>query len=113
MEKPNERPQPSPAELEILQVLWKRGSSTVRGIWEELKGKGVRYTTVLKQLQVMAQKGMVERDDAQRTHLYRPAIAQDEAQRKLTADFLDRVFVGSAEQLVLRALEVTETSPEE
>jgi len=113
MEPSNEAPQPSAAELEILQVLWRRGASTVRDVWEELKNRGVGYTTVLKQLQVMSQKGLVERDEASRAHLYRAAVAQEDAQRRLVADFLDRVFVGNAEQMVLRALEVKEASPEE
>lgn len=113
MEPSNEAPQPSAAELEILQVLWRRGASTVRDVWEELKNRGVGYTTVLKQLQVMSQKGLVERDEASRAHLYRAAVAQEDAQRRLVADFLDRVFVGNAEQMVLRALEVKEASPKE
>lgn len=106
-------PQPSDAELEILQVLWSRGPSTVREVWEVLEQRDVRYTTVLKQLQVMAQKGMVTRDDTQRAHRYRAALAQAEVQRRVVADVMDRVFVGSAERLVVRALEARRTTREE
>jgi BlaI family penicillinase repressor len=113
MDKAREKPQPSEAELEILQVLWQRGPCTVREVWETLEERGVRYTTVLKQLQVMAQKGMVKRDDTQRAHRYRAALAQADVQRRVVADLMERVFVGSADQLVMRALEAKEATPEE
>jgi BlaI family penicillinase repressor len=86
LSKTPKSPQPSEAELEILHVLWRQGPCTVREVWEVLEGRGVVYTTVLKQLQVMAQKKLVMRDAAQRAHTYAANIAQAEVQRRAMAD---------------------------
>jgi predicted transcriptional regulator len=93
-------------------VLWSRGPSTVRQVAEVL-GREAGYTTVLKLLQIMTEKRLVVRDEAERTHIYEAAYTQDQTQRQLVTDLLDRVFDGSAAQLVLQALATNKTSPEE
>jgi predicted transcriptional regulator len=103
---------PTDAELAILRVLWSRGPSTVRQVAEAL-GRETGYTTVLKLLQIMTEKRLVVRDEAERTHIYEAAYTQDQTQRQLVTDLLDRVFDGSAAQLVLQALANNKTSPEE
>ena len=98
-------PKPTPAELEILCVLWQRGPSLVRDVHEKLsETRTAGYTTVLKILQIMTEKGLVTRDTARRTHLYEAAIAQEATQRQLLDDLLHRAFDGSASQLVMQAL---------
>src|SRR5687768_12971242 len=94
---------PTEAELGILQVLWSRGPSTVRDVAAAL-GRDDAYTTVLKLLQIMAEKGLVTRDEAARTHVYAASFSQEDTQRQIVADLLDRVFEGSAAKLVLQAL---------
>jgi predicted transcriptional regulator len=106
------RRKPTDAELGILRVLWSRGPSTVRQVAEVL-GREAGYTTVLKLLQIMTEKGLVVRDEAERTHIYEAAYTQDQTRRQLVTDLLDRVFDGSAAQLVLQALATNKTSPEE
>jgi predicted transcriptional regulator len=106
------RRKPTDAELAILRVLWSRGPSTVRQVAEVL-GREAGYTTVLKLLQIMTEKRLVVRDEAERTHIYEAAYTQDQTQRQLVTDLLDRVFDGSAAQLVLHALATNKTSPEE
>jgi BlaI family transcriptional regulator, penicillinase repressor len=106
------RRKPTDAELAILRVLWSRGPSTVRQVAEVL-GRETGYTTVLKLLQIMTEKGLVVRDEAERTHIYEAAYTQHQTQRQLVTDLLDRVFDGSAAQLVLQALATNKTSPEE
>ncbi len=106
------RRKPTDAELGILRVLWSRGPSTVRQVAEVL-GREAGYTTVLKLLQIMTEKRLVVRDEAERTHVYEAAYTQDQTQRQLVTDLLDRVFDGSAAQLVLQALATNKTSPEE
>ena len=107
-------PRPTDAELEILNVLWQRGAATVRDVHDELSArKATLYTTVLKTLQIMTEKGLVERDESQRAHLYRARLAQDETQRQLLDDLLARAFDGSASKLVMRALSGREASAEE
>ena len=103
---------PTDGELGILRVLWSRGPSTVRQVAEAL-GREAGYTTVLKLLQIMTEKRLVVRDEAERTHVYEAAYTQDQTQRQLVTDLLDRVFDGSAAQLVLQALATNKTSPEE
>ncbi|HEY7392924.1 MAG TPA: BlaI/MecI/CopY family transcriptional regulator [Bryobacteraceae bacterium] len=99
------RPLPTDAELEILQVLWTRGASTVRDVFEELKqAKPVGYTTVLKLMQIMAEKGLVRRNEEQRTHVYQAMAPRESTERQIVGDLLDRAFGGSAAQLVMRAL---------
>jgi BlaI family transcriptional regulator, penicillinase repressor len=94
---PASPPKPTDAELEILTVLWSRGPSTVRDVHEVIAGrKPTQYTTVLKQLQVMAEKGLVRRDEQQRSHVYAPARPREWTQRQLAGDLLQRAFEGSA-----------------
>ncbi|HXG67466.1 MAG TPA: BlaI/MecI/CopY family transcriptional regulator [Blastocatellia bacterium] len=98
-------PRPTDNELEILRVLWERGPSTVREVQEALnETKPTGYTTVLKMLQIMTDKGLVRRDEAQRAHVYEARLAQEQTQQQLVQDLLDRVFGGSASRLVLQAL---------
>src|SRR3954462_6191326 len=106
------RRKPTDAELAILSVLWSRGPSTVRQIAEDM-GREAGYTTILKLLQIMTEKGLVVRDEGARTHVYEAAYTQDQTQRQLVTDLLDRAFHGSAAKLVLQALAATKTSPQE
>ncbi len=106
------RRKPTDAELAILRVLWMRGPSTVRDVAVEM-GRENSYTTVLKLLQIMADKGLVRRDDAARTHVYEAAESEDATQRQLLGDLLDRAFDGAAGKLVLRALESGKVTPGE
>ena len=109
------RKKPTDAELAILRVLWARGPSTVRQIAEVMAdgGRETGYTTVLKLLQIMTEKGLVVRDESARTHIYAAAYTQDQTERQLVTDLLDRVFDGSAAKLVLQALASNKASPEE
>jgi predicted transcriptional regulator len=109
------RKKPTDAELAILRVLWARGPSTVRQIAEVMAeaGRETGYTTVLKLLQIMTEKGIVVRDESARTHIYAPASTQDQTQRQMVTDLVDRVFGGSAAQLVMQALATKKTTPEE
>jgi predicted transcriptional regulator len=101
----NELPRPTAAELAILRVLWRRGPSTVREVQEALSDeRGTGYTTALKLLQIMTEKGLVRRDDRVRTHVYAAALPAETTQRQLERDLLYRAFGGSAQQLVLQAL---------
>src|SRR5262245_37657486 len=106
------RRRPTDAELAILRVLWTRGPSTVRQV-AEVMGREASYTTVLKLMQIMTEKRLVRRDEAARTHVYEAAYSEDQTQKHLVADLLDRVFDGSAAKLVLQALASRKASPEE
>jgi predicted transcriptional regulator len=106
------RRKPTDAELGILNVLWSRGPSTVRQVAETL-GREAGYTTVLKLLQIMTEKQLVVRDETARTHIYRAAFTEDQTQRQLVSDLLERAFGGSAAKLVLQALSANKASPEE
>lgn len=98
-------PRPTDNELEILRVLWERGPSTVREVQEALnENKPTGYTTVLKMLQIMTDKGLVRRDERQRAHVYEARLAREQTQQQLVKDLLERVFGGSASRLVLQAL---------
>jgi predicted transcriptional regulator len=109
-----ELPRPTDAELEILKVLWRRGPSTVREVFETLgETKGTGYTTVLKLMQIMAEKGLVVRDESERAHRYEPAAPEDETQRRLVGDLLRKAFDGSAKKLVMQALSTERASAEE
>ena len=102
---------PTDAEIAILGVLWRRGPSTVREVHDALSPtQGTGYTTVLKLMQLMAQKGLVSRDESQRSHVYRAVSAEAQTQRRLVGDLMDRAFAGSAAQLVMRALSVKRAS---
>jgi predicted transcriptional regulator len=105
---------PTDAELEILRVLWERGPSTVRQVHESLSSaRETGYTTTLKLMQIMADKGLVTRDESSRTHVYTPRASQETTQRQLVNDLVQRAFGGSAAELVLRALATHETSADE
>ena len=107
-------PRPTDAELEILTVLWSRGPSTVRDVHELIAArKPTQYTTVLKQLQVMADKGLVLRDEQQRSHIYETARPREWTQQQLAGDLLHRAFNGSAGGLLLGALSARKTSKKE
>ena len=107
-----DRRKPSDAERAILRVLWARGPSTVREVFDALGGEGV-YTTVLKLLQIMTDKRLVRRDESARTHVYEASYSEDQTQQQIVSDLLDRVFDGSAAKLVLHALEAGKASPGE
>lgn len=105
---------PTEAELEILRVLWERGPSTVRQVHESMAAvRDTGYTTTLKLMQIMAEKGLVTRDESARTHVYTARVSQETTQRQLVNDLVDRAFGGSAAELVLRALSSHKTSDEE
>ncbi len=106
------RRKPTDAELAILKVLWDRGPSTVREVVVAL-GRDGAYTTILKLLQIMADKGHVRRDESARTHVYAAAFTEHQTQRQLVSDLLDRAFGGSASKLVLHALEARKATPED
>ena len=100
---------PTDAELAILRILWTRGPSTVRDVATEM-GREEAYTTVLKLLQIMTDKQLVRRNEAERTHVYEAAHSEAQMQQHLVADLLDRAFDGSAATLVMRALSAKKTS---
>jgi predicted transcriptional regulator len=107
-------PKPTAGELEILRVLWRRGPSTVHQIQPELKrGDRVGYTTVLKLLQIMFEKGLVRRDESTRPHVFRAAVAEAQVKRRLVAELLDQAFEGSSMNLVMQALSAKPATPEE
>jgi len=106
-------PRPTEAELRILQVLWKYGDNSVRKIFKILNQDSeteIGYSTVLKMLQIMTQKGLVVRDESERPQIYQASLPQEQTQRQLVNDLLDRAFGGSTRQLVMRALSAEETS---
>ncbi|MEM1358859.1 MAG: BlaI/MecI/CopY family transcriptional regulator [Bacteroidota bacterium] len=108
--------QPTEGELVILQVLWSSGPSTVRTVNERLNAdsdKAIGYTTTLKLMQLMAEKGLVSRDTSNRTHVYAAALPEEKAQKTLLRRFVDTTFGGSASRMVLRALGEGKASPEE
>lgn len=105
---------PTASELEILRILWARGPSTVREVHEALsEKKDLGYTTVLKLLQIMTAKGTVRRDEGQRAHVYEACQPATETKRQLVGDVLQRVFEGSASELMIHALEGRRTSRRE
>jgi predicted transcriptional regulator len=109
-----EPPRPTDAELEILAVLWSRGPSTVREVHEIItKRRSTQYTTVLKLLQIMAEKGLVSRDEKQRAHIYQAARPREWTQSQLAGDLIQRAFSGSAKSLILGVLSARKTSKRE
>jgi predicted transcriptional regulator len=105
---------PTDRELTILRILWDQGPSTVRGVNEVMnKDRDTGYTTTLKLMQIMAEKGLLIRDESQRQHVYKPAITQEKTQKQLVGDLLERAFSGSAEKLVMRALSAKKVSAKE
>ncbi len=108
------QPKPTAAELQILHVLWRRGPSTVNQVQPELlHGDRVGYTTVLKLLQIMFDKGLVRRDESTRPHVFRAAVAAVQVKRQFVSDLVDQVFEGSAMSLAMQALSATRATPEE
>ena len=113
MKKPN-LPKPTDAEVAILRVLWQRGPSTVRDVWEQLSpAQGTGYTTVLKLLQIMFEKGLVTRDEKARSHIYAARLSEEKTQQQVMGHVLERVFAGSAPKLVMQALAVAKATPAE
>ena len=107
-------PRPTDAELTLLRVLWQRGPSTVREIHREIsRARGAGYTTVLKLMQIMMEKGSLRRDETVRPQVYQPARTQRHVQRQLLGDLLENVFSGSPGNLVLQALSTKKTTPQE
>ena len=107
-------PRPTDAELAILRVLWERGPSTVRQVHDVLgRERPAVYTTALKLLQIMTEKGLVRRDETERTHVYHARLSEEQTQRQLVRDLLDRAFGGSASKLVMQALAARRATPEE
>ena len=108
------RRRPTTAELEILQVLWADGPSTVREVHERLNAeKPTGYTTVLKLMQIMADKGLVQRNEKQRAHVYQAAVRREQTQTDMVRDLVDKVFGGSASRLVMHALSSRKSSAAE
>lgn len=107
-------PKPTGAELNILRMLWQIGPATVRQISDKLnRTQKTGYTTVLKLLQIMAEKGLVERDDADRAHVYKAALTEDQTQKQLVSHLLERAFGGSAHRLVMHALSAKKATSQE
>jgi predicted transcriptional regulator len=107
-------PHPSSAEMAILGVLWRRGPSTVREVHAEVgPARSVGYTTILKFMQLMHEKGLLHRDESERSHVYSAAVSQEKTQRQLVKELLDRVFGGSAQKLIQHTLSAKKSSPQE
>jgi len=105
-------PLPTDAEIDILAVLWRLGPATVRDVHDEL-GKDSGYTTTLKQMQLMTEKGLLLRSERFRSHVYEPGVPREQTQKEIAADLLKRAFDGSARSLVLGALSAKPASDEE
>ncbi len=104
-------PRPTNRELTILRILWDKGPSTVREVNQAMsKREETGYTTTLKLMQIMAEKGLLRRDESGRQHVYRPAFTEEKTQKQLVGDLLERAFSGSAEKLVMRALSAKKVS---
>jgi predicted transcriptional regulator len=107
-------PRPTDAEIDILHLLWDHGPSTVRQVHDRLAlTKPSQYTTTLKLMQIMADKGLLQRDESARSHVYRAGIQREQVQRQIAGYLLDRVFGGSARNLMVGALAAGKTSPQE
>ena len=112
--KKSDLPKPTDGEMAVLRVLWSRGPCTVRVVWEEINAKQpTGYTTVLKIMQIMAEKGLVERDESARSHVYTTSLSEEQTQRQVVGLLLDRVFAGSARKLVMQALSAKKATREE
>ncbi len=109
-------PKPTGRELEIVRVLWERGAATVREVLEDMnreRSEPLAYTTVLRFLQIMTEKGLVTREDRERSHIYRPSVPARDTKRQLAHDLVERVFAGSTHDLVLHALGGRKVTAEE
>ena len=110
----NKLPRPTDAELEVLTVLWSIGPATVRDVYEVIrKRRRAQYSTILKFMQIMAEKGLVKRDESQRAHIYEPSKPREWTQRQLAGDLLERAFSGSAKALLVGALSSRKASKKE
>jgi len=109
---PNELPLPTGAELDILAVLWRLGVATVRSVHDQI-GKGRAYTTTMKQMQLMTEKGLLIRSERFGSHVYEPALPKEQTQTQIAGDLLQRAFEGSAKSLLLGALSAQAASPAE
>lgn len=108
------KPQPTDSELAVLGVLWESGPSTVRQVHDALgSNRGVRYTTTLKTMQVMAERGLLHRDESRRSHVYRSAIDEKSVRRRLVRELAGQAFGGSTRKLILHALSAGGVSAEE
>ena len=106
--------QPTERELEILRILWQNGESTVRQVNQHMnKTEKVGYTTPLKLMQIMTEKGLIQRDDSSFKHLYKSCISENQVQSRLVGDLLDKAFAGSAAKLVMKALSARKIDPKE
>jgi BlaI family penicillinase repressor len=107
-------PRPTEGELELLRILWDRGPSTVRDLYQEINTtRALGYTSVLKLLQIMTEKGLVEREESGKAHIYHPAATQNETQDQLVRDISERLFAGSAAQLAMHALALEPVNDQE
>lgn len=114
METKRHLPKPTEVELELLRALWDKDSATVRELYEVVsQQRTLGYTSVLKTLQIMTEKGLVEREEAGKAHIYRAAASQGETQSQLLRDLSERLFAGSAAQLAMHALSMQAASAEE
>jgi predicted transcriptional regulator len=114
MTPPKDLPRPTESELEILNILWERGPSTVRQVHERLaETKKSQYTTTLKLMQIMAEKCLLARDESERSHVYKPNIERNQVQQQFAGYLLDRVFGGSARSLLIGALGARRASKKE
>jgi len=110
----HKRPGPTDRELTILRILWDNGPSSVREVNQAMnRYRDTGYTTTLKLMQIMAEKGLLLRDQSQRKHIYKPAMSEEKTQKQLVGDLLERAFAGSAEKLVMRALSAKKVSAKE
>ncbi len=110
----NKQPKPTESELEILQVLWREGSGTVHDVHEKIsEQKNTGYTTTLKTMQIMTEKGFLSRDTSKRQHTYFPKISRDQCQQQFIHQMVDGLFAGSASRLVMGALDHKQLSREE
>lgn len=111
---PRKSSHPTDAELDVLRVLWERGPSTVREVFEVLSAaRNMGYTSILKVMQIMFDKGLVSRNASQRSHVYRAKLKRDATQRKLVGVLADKMFNGAMDQLVLQALNARKLKPDE
>lgn len=114
MNTSTETPRPTESELDILNILWDRGPATVRQVHEYLsKTKPSQYTTTLKIMQILSEKGLLERDEKDRSHVYHPRVTREEVQQQMAAHLMNRVFGGSARSLLVGALGVKRASKKE
>ncbi|MFZ0274686.1 MAG: BlaI/MecI/CopY family transcriptional regulator [Acidobacteriaceae bacterium] len=114
MKRTHPLPRPTEGELELLRILWDRGPSTVRDIHDQINAKrALGYTSVLKLLQIMTEKGLVEREESGKAHIYHPAASQNETQDQLVRDISERLFAGSAAQLAMHALSLESVNDQE